>query len=88
MLLPAETQQFPSEETDEIIAASDVVVALGGDGTIMHTAKRAAGISALFWASTAAALALWPAWKLMNWESCPPLSKGSIRWSTGCSWMW
>ena len=42
VLLPAETQQFPSEETDEIIAASDVVVALGGDGTIMHTAKRAA----------------------------------------------
>lgn len=39
VLLPAETQQFPSEETDEIIAASDVVVALGGDGTIMHTGQ-------------------------------------------------
>ncbi len=33
---------FPSPEADELIGASDVVVALGGDGTIIHTAKRAA----------------------------------------------
>lgn len=33
---------FPSPEADELIGACDVVVALGGDGTIIHTAKRAA----------------------------------------------
>lgn len=42
VLLPAETDQFPCEETDGLIASCDVVAALGGDGTIMHTAKRAA----------------------------------------------
>ena len=40
--LPPETAPFPSDEADGIIAACEVVVALGGDGTIMHTAKRAA----------------------------------------------
>lgn len=29
------------EDADQLIAASDVVVALGGDGTIIHTAKTA-----------------------------------------------
>ena len=33
---------FPSPEADELIGACDAVVALGGDGTIIHTAKRAA----------------------------------------------
>ncbi len=41
VLLPPD-KQFPSDAADEIIAASDVVVAIGGDGTIIHTAKRAA----------------------------------------------
>lgn len=34
---------FPAPGTDEVLAACDVAVALGGDGTIIHTAKRAAG---------------------------------------------
>lgn len=42
VLLPKDTTRFPSEETDEIIRNCDVTVALGGDGTIIHTAKRAA----------------------------------------------
>ena len=33
---------FPSPEADELIGACDAVVALGGDGTIIHTAMRAA----------------------------------------------
>ena len=33
---------FPSPEADELIGACDAVVALSGDGTIIHTAKRAA----------------------------------------------
>ena len=32
----------PSPEAEELIGACDAVVALGGDGTIIHTAKRAA----------------------------------------------
>lgn len=42
LLLPPENDPFPSDKTDEIIAACDITVALGGDGTIMHTAKHAA----------------------------------------------
>ncbi len=41
VLLPPD-RQFPSAQADAIIADSDVVVAIGGDGTIIHTAKRAA----------------------------------------------
>ena len=33
---------FPSPEADELIGACEAVVALSGDGTIIHTAKRAA----------------------------------------------
>lgn len=42
VLLPGDISRFPSAETDGIISQSDVTVALGGDGTIIHTAKRAA----------------------------------------------
>lgn len=42
VLLPSDIHGFPSQDTDGIICQSDVTVALGGDGTIIHTAKRAA----------------------------------------------
>ena len=42
ILLPVQGQDFPQPEADSLIAQSDVVIALGGDGTIIHTAKRAA----------------------------------------------
>ena len=42
VLLPAQGQSFPQADADPLIASSDVVIALGGDGTIIHTAKRAA----------------------------------------------
>lgn len=41
VLLPAHGRDFPQADTDPLIAASDVVIALGGDGTIIHTAKHA-----------------------------------------------
>lgn len=43
LLLPPDCAAFPAPGTDEVLAACDVAVALGGDGTIIHTAKRAAG---------------------------------------------
>lgn len=42
VLLPGDTAEFPPSDCDRLIAASDVVVALGGDGTIIHAAKHAA----------------------------------------------
>lgn len=42
VLLPPEDTSFPANATDELIIAGDVIVTLGGDGTIIHTAKRAA----------------------------------------------
>ena len=41
-ILPPPDLDFLSEEMDAYIAQGDVVVALGGDGTMIHTAKRAA----------------------------------------------
>lgn len=43
VLCPPDTGIFPPPDADTYIAQSDVVLALGGDGTIIHTAKRAAG---------------------------------------------
>lgn len=42
LLLPDEGEAFPSAKADPLIRECDVAVALGGDGTIIHTAKRAA----------------------------------------------
>lgn len=42
VLLPDEGDGFPSPNADALIRKSAVAVALGGDGTIIHTAKRAA----------------------------------------------
>ena len=42
LLFPAVSGEFPAADTDEVLLQSDVAVALGGDGTIIHTAKRAA----------------------------------------------
>ena len=42
VIIPPESKRFPSNAMDDIISESDVVVALGGDGTIIHIAKRAA----------------------------------------------
>lgn len=42
LLLPVENAEFPCPCADELLSAADAVVALGGDGTIIHTAKRAA----------------------------------------------
>lgn len=42
VVIPAHAEQFPSSATDDAIRDSDVTVALGGDGTIIHVAKRAA----------------------------------------------
>lgn len=42
VLLPPEDSSFPANATDELIQAGDVTVTLGGDGTIIHTAKHAA----------------------------------------------
>ena len=44
VLLPSDAADFPANVTDELLLASDIVVALGGDGTIIHTAKHAAGL--------------------------------------------
>lgn len=40
--MPADDTPFPACANDELLRAGEVIVALGGDGTIMHTAKRAA----------------------------------------------
>lgn len=37
--------EFPASASDELIEAGDLVIALGGDGTIIHTAKRAARLN-------------------------------------------
>lgn len=42
LLLPAGDAGFPCPRADELMSAADAVVALGGDGTIIHTAKQAA----------------------------------------------
>lgn len=42
IILQPPNVDFLAEEIDSYIAQGDVVVALGGDGTIIHTAKRAA----------------------------------------------
>lgn len=42
VLLPGDIHRFPSAGTDELLSRCDVAVALGGDGTIIHAAKRAA----------------------------------------------
>ena len=39
---PIDIREVSSKQADSQIAASDVVIALGGDGTIIHAAKRAA----------------------------------------------
>ena len=41
LLLPSDTA-FPPSDADELLAACDMAIALGGDGTIIHCAKRAA----------------------------------------------
>lgn len=41
LLLPSD-EAFPPADADVLLAACDVAVALGGDGTIIHCAKRAA----------------------------------------------
>ena len=45
VILPPDGMDFLSEEIDSYIAQGDMVIALGGDGTIIHTAKRAAAYS-------------------------------------------
>ncbi len=40
-LLPVDTA-FPPKDAEDLIAACDVAIALGGDGTIIHCAKKAA----------------------------------------------
>lgn len=42
VLISRDGGRFPPADADYLISHSDVVVALGGDGTIIHTAKRAA----------------------------------------------
>lgn len=44
LLLPPDCAAFPAPGTDEVLAACDVAVALGGDGTIIHTAKLGRGL--------------------------------------------
>lgn len=41
LLLPVDTQ-FPPSDADALLEACDIAVTLGGDGTIIHCAKRAA----------------------------------------------
>lgn len=42
VLLPPEGSEFPEKASDELFLESYASVALGGDGTIIHVAKRAA----------------------------------------------
>jgi len=42
VILPPDEVDFLSDKIDDYIKQGDVVVAVGGDGTIIHTAKRAA----------------------------------------------
>lgn len=42
VILPPDGVDFLSEKIDAYIEQGDIVVAVGGDGTIIHTAKRAA----------------------------------------------
>ena len=42
VLLPPEGCGFPENADDDFLSAGDLAVVLGGDGTIIHTAKRAA----------------------------------------------
>lgn len=41
VLLPCD-EAFPPSDTDTLLSSCDVAIALGGDGTIIHCAKRAA----------------------------------------------
>lgn len=41
VIMPSDLE-FPDCATDELLRAGDIVIALGGDGTIIHVAKRAA----------------------------------------------
>jgi NAD+ kinase len=45
VLTPPAGTEFPLNATDELISACAMVVVLGGDGTIIHTAKRAANFN-------------------------------------------
>ncbi len=40
--LPKDNTTFPPADCDSVIVAADTVVALGGDGTLIHAAKHAA----------------------------------------------
>ena len=42
VLLPVGGGEFPPSGADDILRECDIAIALGGDGTIIHTAKRAA----------------------------------------------
>lgn len=42
ILQPPAGVDFPKSASDELLSAGDVIIVLGGDGTIIHTAKRAA----------------------------------------------
>ena len=42
VLTPAEPGPFPGNVSDALIEAWDVAIALGGGGTIIHAAERAA----------------------------------------------
>lgn len=44
LLLPTDTA-FPPADTDALLRACDMAIALGGDGTIIHCAKRAAAFA-------------------------------------------
>lgn len=43
-ILPQD-KAFPPQDMEECLAACDLVIALGGDGTIIHCAKRAAALN-------------------------------------------
>ena len=54
---------------DREIRDADMIICFGGDGTILHIAKRQPVMGYLYWVSISATWDSWQNWKARNWIS-------------------